>query len=392
VKFNQALIAAGTVAGLGTLGAGVAAGPTLVTLGGAAGVCVVLGGGLFWLAHVHSRALSEVTAKCEARTRDAADQASRARHQAEALTAFTRQVVPVWANQVETARRQAQEAIEALAASFGGIIDRLHGAVHGSQHLAGGLSDGTGERGVVGVLEDSRQKLLGVVASFRASGGTKTALLDDVERLSGMTAELKGMVAEVTEVASQTNLLALNAAIEAARAGETGRGFAVVADEVRKLSGTSASTAKRIDARVESASEIMQKTITTTRHFVTVDSEAVARADAVIQDVVGGFRDATAGVEESARRLLEESIGIRDELSRLLVALQFQDRMSQILTHVTDDMARLGEHVAQGGDAPVVEVSDWLARLERSYATSEERVVHAGHRSEAPAAAGITFF
>jgi methyl-accepting chemotaxis protein len=118
----------------------------------------------------------------------------------------------------------------------------------------------------------------------------------------------------------------------------------------------------------------------------------VARADAVIQDVVGQFRDATAGVEDSARRLLEEGIGIRDELSRLLVALQFQDRMSQILTHVTDDMTRLSEHVAAGGEASGMDVDAWLSRLERSYATSEERVVHAGRGSGQPAAAGITFF
>jgi methyl-accepting chemotaxis protein len=392
VNFNQAVIAGGTVAVLGTMAGSIVAGPTMLTVGVAAGTSGVVVAGLAWLARLRARELSETSERLGREIRDAEERAAHARHQADALMAFSRQVIPVWANQVETARRQAQESIEALATSFAGIIDRLQGAVHGSEHLAGGLSDGSDERGVVAVLEDSRRSLLGVVAEFRATSGTKTALLDDVERLSGMTTELKRMVAEVTEVASQTNLLALNAAIEAARAGETGRGFAVVADEVRKLSGTSASTAARIDSRVESANEIMQKTISTARQFMAVDSEAVARADAVIQDVVGRFRDATAGVEDSARRLLDESVGIRDELSRLLVALQFQDRMSQILTHVTDDMTRLCNQVAQGGDVSGMDVGAWLSRLERSYATSEERIVHAGRRAAEPAATGIMFF
>ncbi len=392
MHFNHAVTATGVII-VGTVAGGVvAAGPSVWAIGSAAVATCFTGAGLFWLARLHRRELDTASLDAKVRVDEAALDAAAARQRAETLTRFARDVVPVWAGQGETARRQAQEAVESLAASFAGIIDRLQEAVQNSEQMAGGLSEHNGQRSVVAVLEDARTELLDVVARFRATGDTKGELLGDVERLSGMTAELKAMVAEVTEVASRTNLLALNAAIEAARAGESGRGFAVVADEVRKLSGASADTAHRIDLRVESASEIMGRTIETARHFVDIDSAAVDRADTVIRDVVGRFQDTTAGVEQSARLLIAEGTGIREDLSRLLVALQFQDRMSQILTHVVDDMSRFAERMRQGGGDDALDTASWLAALETRYVTHEERVVHAGGKAAGAERAGITFF
>lgn len=66
------------------------------------------------------------------------------------------------------------------------------------------------------------------------------ATVADLERSS---AQIEGVVGEITRIAQQTRLLALNAAIEAARAGDAGVGFEVVAHEVKALaSQTAAST------------------------------------------------------------------------------------------------------------------------------------------------------
>src|SRR5690606_109276 len=101
----------------------------------------------------------------------------------------------------------------------------------------------------------------------RASMSLKKHLFSKIKEITGFSAELKSMAANVSHVASQTNLLALNAAIEAARAGDAGRGFAVVADEVRKLSTMSDDTGKKIAERTEAVVKGMQDMTQAAEHF-----------------------------------------------------------------------------------------------------------------------------
>jgi methyl-accepting chemotaxis protein len=83
-------------------------------------------------------------------------------------------------------------------------------------------------------------------AAIRAGEAT-----DMMTGLAMATAEIRGIVDSIAEIARQTNLLALNASIEAARAGEAGRGFGVVAQEVKVLSVEVREAVEHIRSRVD---------------------------------------------------------------------------------------------------------------------------------------------
>jgi methyl-accepting chemotaxis protein len=83
-------------------------------------------------------------------------------------------------------------------------------------------------------------------AAIRA--GEATEMMTGLARA---TAEIRGIVDSIAEIARQTNLLALNASIEAARAGEAGRGFGVVAQEVKVLSVEVREAVDHIRSRVD---------------------------------------------------------------------------------------------------------------------------------------------
>jgi methyl-accepting chemotaxis protein len=126
------------------------------------------------------------------------------------------------------------------------------------------------------------------------------------------------------------------------------------------------------------------------------DNHSVATSEASIQQVLGRFQGITQRLSGSTELLRQESLGIRDEISEVLVALQFQDRVSQILAHVRDNMQALHCHIQECQDTPnqlaQIDAQAWLAKMELTYATDEQRQIHHGGDSSAAKEQEITFF
>lgn len=304
-------------------------------------------------------------------------------------------VLPVWSRQVEVGRVQTEEAITALATRFSTLSERLQTAMLTSQSVAGDSGESEGQGGMVNLLATSQSELSSIIESLRIATLSKQSLLREVDQLAQFTGELKLMAAEVGNVAGQTNLLALNAAIEAARAGEAGRGFAVVADEVRKLSTLSAETGKNISTRVEQINAAIASALTASEQSAKRDTESVAHSEAVIGQVIERFQGAANRLSESSHILHDASLGIRDEISDVLVSLQFQDRVSQILSHIRDDIRKLEKHLNDNLNADQrvsIDTNAWLNALSKTYTTSEQRDIHLNGNTRASDASEITFF
>ncbi len=350
-------------------------------------LAVALGAG-WWetkrLAQWHAKAVED--AKNQTRIEVESDMS---RSSMAGLKEVCMEAVPIWSKQIEASRSQTETAIMDLASRFAGISQKLESAVRASQSAAGGLA-GNGEAGATAVLGQSRTELMGVLETLKAAQQSRNAMLESVRSLTSYTDELKTMAAEVAAIASQTNLLALNAAIEAARAGDTGRGFAVVADEVRKLSTLSSDTGKKMSEKVG----IINASITDVFGVAEIasknDMQSVEASESTIKLVLERFHEVTSQLSNSAELLQHESAGIGGEISEVLVALQFQDRTSQILAHVRGNLENLYRHLAEKDTG--IDARAWLAEMELTYATEEQRNIHHGADAGGAAAQEITFF
>jgi methyl-accepting chemotaxis protein len=307
---------------------------------------------------------------------------------AEALPALLAGVLPVWLEHVGSVKSQVEDAITALALSFSSITGQFEAA--GFKGADGATPEGT--HTTISLLTLCERQLQPMISAMSRILDSKSLLVSGVHDLAVVTAELQAMASAVGNIASQTNLLAINAAIEAAHAGDSGRGFAVIAKEIRQLSAASADTGKQITDRMTQVTTLMRATVDAANRAAVDDQAAVELSTSVVEDVLTHVRE--LGV--SSDRMRDQGQIIRQDIESLLVNLQFQDRVSQIISVVDDDIRRLQEVVET--DQPVPGPQTWLTELRQHYTMNEQHDVHAprapgaGAPKTAPASNETTFF
>ena len=326
----------------------------------------------------HLQTSEEPTAEAEYPERDVED--------------LCEQTLPLWSQQIHSARNHTEEAINAFSERFANLAGRIQ------QSLGNGPEREAGNR-LVALLSTSQHELDMIIMALREALASKESLLKEVMELSNFTDQLQEMAQDVADIAKQTNLLALNAAIEAARAGESGRGFAVVADEVRKLSTMSGSTGQRIGETVSIVNTAIHKTLDISREYAKTDAITLNNASDVIKGVITRFHQSAGGIVSHNEAMRSQSEAVAQDIAEVLVSLQFQDRISQMLGHVSGDIDKLFEHIHTsneqrrlGHQPPPLNIPRWLDELAQTYTMPEQ---HHIHRGEAPGKRNdseITFF
>ncbi len=285
-----------------------------------------------------------------------------------ALTTLLESLFPVWAKHLETVKVQTEGAVGQLITSFASMVKQFDMAGFGG---VSGTEDSSHEDVTISLLTLCERELTPVIGALEKVIDSKDELLSKVRDLATATDELQEMASEVTLIAAHTNLLAINAAIEAARAGSAGRGFAVVAGEVRKLSQQSAETGKRISERVVQITDIMSLTLATASRAAEQDKKAMTISGHVVQDVLNHVRNLGA----SSEQMRSQGSVIRADVENLLVTLQYQDRISQILTTVDNDIQRL-QKVINDPNMPIPSPEEWLHHLGKRYTMKDQKYTH----------------
>jgi methyl-accepting chemotaxis protein len=172
-----------------------------------------------------------------------------------------------------------------------------------------------------------------------------------------------------------------------------------VAKEVRLLSVQSGGAGKRITDTVGVISAAIIDTSRMVKASVKQEDLALLKAEAMIKQVLSEFKDTARALERSSVLLKEESIGIKAEISEALVQFQFQDRVSQIVCHVRDNIKQLPDffqksrlHYAQSGVLLPLDPSMLLDVLKETYVTADQHAIHTGGRIDAKNETEITFF
>lgn len=300
------------------------------------------------------------------------------------LSKLYTQAAPIWSDQISHSISESTNAITELSQRFVEISSSLQTTIQM-----------TGMQGTEGEPYNSREnikqtadkiqaELQEVITSLKSIVELKSESLKKIQELDNYTTDLTRMAESVQQVADQTNLLALNAAIESARAGEAGRGFAVVADEVRKLAKQSGETGEEIKQKVDFISRGVSDVLSSAQEASVKEEELIETSDNVIKEVIEQHKFTTYSLSEADNLMTNMGNHIRDEISGIIMQMQFQDRVSQILSHVSENLNDLHADIDRGvlnfdtlSEQGEAQVDSYLLKLTQSYTTQEEMVIHA---------------
>jgi methyl-accepting chemotaxis protein len=298
------------------------------------------------------------------------------------LESLMGEVIPIVSKQISTSKQHTEQEILSLTDTFS-IMSKKIGVLLEKQ------KQNDDEAAISQLLEGVEGILKGVVGGLGKLNSADQGITREVEVLSTHTIKLESMANEVRDVADNINLLSLNAAIEAARAGENGRGFAVVADEVRKLASTSASTGTKIKKAVEEIDTAMKIALSSAKSTADIGSDTIKNSAGFIDNVLIDIQSTLNSFKENSQTLTESSEQIQHEVYHVISALQFQDRVSQMLDHAEHNLEDLNQvlisnkhitHTERSAD--LIKKNVILKNMELRYTMPEELVNHQASTSE----------
>ncbi len=295
-------------------------------------------------------------------------------------------ISPILSQHVMDSREHTEQEIISLTGRFAGIVSELQQIVDSADNTLGGQ-----HYHLDSVVNTSRDFLQPVVELLRRIHLVEHNVMGELQKLSAHLGGLDGIAGEVGELTAKIKLLALSAAQQTPLTEEQNQGFAADAGKLaddflqidRQLRGKVNDIAKEVNI-IEKMSE----------SSVQVDDSTLFQAEANINQTLSHLGLALTHYRDDVATLRNNAEQIRSEISNVLVALQFQDRVSQILTQVENNLLNMQktiEKIQQQGssrDSNMLQVDEAVEHIEESYKSVSSRPNHAQDSSDDD----LTFF
>lgn len=296
------------------------------------------------------------------------------------------------AKHVHETAEDLQHSVLEISTGFGGMAARVRETVetaHSGLTSDSGLS--TDE-----TIHEIRSVLGGLLSAVQESTDSSQQLSERIQKLEQTLGEVNASLRQVEKIAEEARIVGLNGRLEAARAGSHGAAFNVVANETKNLGVHAAETSASIRRQVEQLNHSLNRVSTELQERIAIDAEAARDSQAKVTNLLDQLGVMHHGLTSSLQRTESLSEGVSRDITKSIMALQFQDRVNQRLDHVVEALQALKENLSPFRDVACAgkassRSADWRAWLNsRSTMSSERQVI--GQDSQAISSAAASDF
>ena len=291
--------------------------------------------------------------------------------------------------QLKQTSAQIENSVMEVCRSFQGIAQQAKVAVErGQTFLNQGSSSGRADGGFDSLIKRCGDTLVKVLNATQESGKVSRRAIERVALMDEASEKISAALEELDQISQGNRLMALNARIEAAHAGEQGTGFAVVAVEVAAQTEKSQKVTAYVGSVVEELRRLAASTREDLEKMLARDMLRIGECQEEVDESLAELRLAHGAMKNVLAGMSKDGAQLASEIGLAIRGMQFQDRVSQRIAHVVEDLDTLQKRLSRGpgqGDGAFGDEAF------SAYTMVEERVV-AGMGDNESAAGEVELF
>ena len=284
--------------------------------------------------------------------------------------------------QLKQTSKQIESSVVGVCGSFQGIAERAKEAVARTASFLSQAGEGSsGARSFETLIDNCSGTLVKILNVTEEAGEISQRAIERIRQMDKASQSISGAIQQLEQIAQGNKILALNARIEAARAGEHGAGFAVVAMEVISQTERSQKVNAQVSELILNLRSLAGSTLEDLQRMNDQDRKRVEQCRGEVDESLRDLQGAHDEMKTMLTGMTEEGASLSQEIGAAVRGLQFQDRTSQRIAHVVEDLdtlqARLATRFGSGSDVGVATEAGFS-----DYTMYEERAVAGIHGVE----------
>ena len=284
--------------------------------------------------------------------------------------------------QLKQTSSQIENSVVEVCRSFQGIAQRAKEAV---ARTTGFLSQqgerSSDKRSFEGLIDNCSSTMVKILNVTEEAGEVSRRAIEQIQQMDKASQLISAALVRLEQIAVGNKVLALNARIEAARAGKYGAGFGVVANEVISQAERSQKVNVQVSGLITNLRALAGSTLEDLRQMNDKDRKRVEQCKREVNESLRDLQGAHGEMKTMLTEITGEGTLLANDIGAAVRGLQFQDRTSQQIAHVVEDLETLHTRLtSRFGEGSVGETASDVGFS--SYTMHEERKVAGIHGVE----------